>query len=715
MTRRGAKGGTALVDTDIGFDLDRLFDHYNMDHIPKHQRLDQFKQRNLPHVKHYKAAVNIFGGPISRKRVIIAPPMETPLKRKLGLYMNQVQFPQPPVLNSSVNPANEPSRIFSSTEIHDQEEKEKEMKYKKWYAERQALRDNLEGMGLSEAFLQGKADKTELEKRVETRLRAARLFKPEPPPPPEPVPEEKEPPVVPSVKVPVPSALQILDKFLTDKKMRLIDLFRNADTNNDWKLTKSELQAAIKKYDIPLTGSDVEDMMVTLDRNFDEHLDFKELAQGLATLRAERRVIRRQQSASETSGKQTQSSPLDNISPYSRDQMNSNQSRNTMKSNQSREQMGSKNNRDQSNVNQNNYSSSSLSHKGQSDAEQYKVDDVGEIETSLSSTPSSLEPPPPDLREECRQSSSPEEMVALRKHDRTVLERSKSKKWPWTGKKGSCDEMPGVIRIGHLKVDQHCMESTLEGEVGVLMDKFRRNRLKEYFEVIRVCHEKGLVLTPELLDRVLLYPPELPRWECMKKLALPTGPLAGLSEQFAKLPRKPQTPPEIRYKDKMKRSSNGTLMIDVRHMYPPWAKVSPVISKENLSTGRALVSHKLDSWMSFEEYDQYTRHLPRRYKKLSIATTEGGLDHAEIMSYTKMADYNSNMSAVSGIESDKEKVKRYQLDEDKFWPGYMLDKLVLYEPSPDGSPGGWGGGQSAIFHHTGQKKRGNIGKEKFTI
>lgn len=75
------------------------------------------------------------------------------------------------------------------------------MKYKKWYAERQALRGNLEGMGLSEAFLQGKADKTELEKRVETRLRAARLFKPEPPPPPEPVPEEKEPPVVPSVKV----------------------------------------------------------------------------------------------------------------------------------------------------------------------------------------------------------------------------------------------------------------------------------------------------------------------------------------------------------------------------------------------------------------------------------------------------------------------------------------------------------------------------------
>ena len=48
-------------------------------------------------------------------------------------------------------------------------------------------------------------------------------------------------------QVPVPSALQILDKFLADKKMRLIDLFRNADRNQDWKLTKEELLAAVDK------------------------------------------------------------------------------------------------------------------------------------------------------------------------------------------------------------------------------------------------------------------------------------------------------------------------------------------------------------------------------------------------------------------------------------------------------------------------------------
>ena len=64
--------------------------------------------------------------------------------------------------------------------------------------------------------------------------------------------------------------------------------------------------------------------------------------------------------------------------------------------------------------------------------------------------------------------------------------------------------MPGVIRIGHKLVDNHCLESTLEGDVGDLMNQFRRNCLREYFQAVRLCQEKGIVLTPELLDRGLL-------------------------------------------------------------------------------------------------------------------------------------------------------------------------------------------------------------------
>ncbi|XP_076447794.1 EF-hand calcium-binding domain-containing protein 12-like isoform X2 [Babylonia areolata] len=714
--KAATRGGTSIIHDDIAFDLDRLFDKYNMDHIPANKHLEGFEHRDLPHIKHYKAAVNIFGGPISRKRTIIAPPMETPLKRRLGLYMNKRQDPVPPVLNSELKPVAPPPKVMSSTEVLDQEEKEKEASYKQWFSERQALRANLDGMGLSEALLERKADKSELEKRVQNQLRAARLWKPESPPPPEPVPEEKELPVVPSMKVPVPTALQTLDKFLTEKKIRLIDLFRNADTNNDWKLTKSELMAAVKKYQIPLTLSDVEDLMVTLDNNFDELLDFKEVSQGLAALKMERRASRRHDNSTASSARgMTARSSDKTLTPG-----NLSSPPSKLSSAKSRELNTNQNNNEAGWMN----SQRSAGDMQREIAAEYSANEIGEVETekkgdsgsssstsvsrsgsahrSRSATPSSLEPPPPDLREECRMGSSAEEMLELRKHDKTILERARQKKWPWPEKKGTHEETPGVIRIGHKDVDNHCMESTLEGEVGELLNQFRRSCLREYFHAIRLCQEKGVVLTPELLDRVLLYPAEMPKHHIIKKVALPKGPLSGLEEHFARPPKKPKTPPEIRHKDKMKRSKNGSLMIDVRHMYPPMARVAPVVTKENLSTGRALVSRRSDIWMTFEEYDKYTKHLPRRYKKLNIKTRpdseEGDASSSNITGYTSVS-----------TSSNQEPFKRYQLDSEKFWPGYMLDKLALYEPSPD-QPAPWSQGSHAIFHHTGQpKRRGNTG------
>ena len=73
-----------ITDADVSYPLHRLFDPYNLDHVPEKDRLNKFKKRDLAHVKHYKAAVRIFGGPLSRKRVIEAPPMETPVKHYLG-------------------------------------------------------------------------------------------------------------------------------------------------------------------------------------------------------------------------------------------------------------------------------------------------------------------------------------------------------------------------------------------------------------------------------------------------------------------------------------------------------------------------------------------------------------------------------------------------------------------------------------------------------
>lgn len=73
--------------------------------------------------------------------------------------------------------------------------------YKKWFKERKALQENLNSLGLSEQLLRRKTDKTELELRVEARMKAARTRKPEIPPPKEPEPKPRGPPVIPNVRV----------------------------------------------------------------------------------------------------------------------------------------------------------------------------------------------------------------------------------------------------------------------------------------------------------------------------------------------------------------------------------------------------------------------------------------------------------------------------------------------------------------------------------
>jgi hypothetical protein len=59
---------------------------------------------------------------------------------------------------------------------------------------------------------------------------------------------------------------------------------------------------------------------------------------------------------------------------------------------------------------------------------------------------------------------------------------------------------------------------------------------------------------------------------------------------------------------------------------------------------------------------------------------------------------------------------RYELEQDKFWPGYMLDKLVMYEPGSSGYSGGWRqDGLTCMFQFTRLGARpGNLGKVKDT-
>lgn len=240
-------GPTDLMDTDISFPLKRLFDDYNLDHIKEADRMKLFRHRDLPHVKHYKAAVKIFGGPLSRKRVIVAPAMETNMGHRLGIYANQPEYPSAPSLTSELKPAVVLDPLeYNKEEIKTEIEKDKEFKYKKWIEERQKFRGDLDNMGLNEEWLQRKPGKTALEKRVLHRMKEERMPKEEIKVERVVTPPQGEITSIPNVKIPCPIGIRILELFLKKNKMRLLDLFVQTDKDKNWKLSRDELRHSIK-------------------------------------------------------------------------------------------------------------------------------------------------------------------------------------------------------------------------------------------------------------------------------------------------------------------------------------------------------------------------------------------------------------------------------------------------------------------------------------
>ena len=238
------KGGTDLMDADVSYPLARLFDPLNMDHIPERKRMEQFEHRDLAHVKHYKAAVKIFGGPLSRRRVIVAPPMETPMKHRLGLYMDRKSPPPSKPINTDLEPQIPPEKGLPEELIIAKQAQEREDKYKAWFKERQKFRNDLENMGLNSDWLTKKPDKSVLEKRVLRQLNEAKgqtIIE-----------DIRESPKsvsdrassassgIPNVNVPTPLALKILEQHLREKKLRLLDLFILVDRDKNWKISREE-------------------------------------------------------------------------------------------------------------------------------------------------------------------------------------------------------------------------------------------------------------------------------------------------------------------------------------------------------------------------------------------------------------------------------------------------------------------------------------------
>ncbi|KAL4226312.1 EF-hand calcium binding domain 12 [Mactra antiquata] len=660
-----------ILDEDISFPLARLFDKFNLDHVPEKKRMELFEHRDLAHIKHYKAAVKIFGGPLSRKRVMVAPPMETPLKHRLGLYMDQKPTPSAPKFNNELKPQipaekEEPEELRIAREA-----REREDNYKQWFKERQKFRNDLENMGLNSNWLSKKPNKTVLENRVLHQLKekeGKKIAEDEAVETPAEVSRpsttmttDSERSGVPYLKVPAPLGLQILDKHLKEQKLRLIDIFTSTDKNKDWNLSREEFIKSCEERNIPISKALLEDMLISLDMNLDDELNYKEMTRGMDLARRERREDKRKELSRESTvvSQKSGSQESDNHSNKPQQAMiNTSHTSGSRRSGSAKtaEKMAETNTSSASKALETNVSTSTKSKQvsekvpdnsdklttrsySSKHSDQKSLGSKGaksdttkgtssKSKSERTGSPAYLEPPSIDSQPERLVLKTDEEMVDLRKHDRAALK----------GYNAKIEGIPPTILTGSKYIDDHCMKSTLSGDVGQMMDDFRQKRLQEYFEIIRLCDENDVVLSKNLLEKVLLYPGEKPHGELQKRLRPPdSAPL--VSSHFADPPKRPRTPIEVKHRDKVQRSKSGKLLIDSRHRYPMMKNVMAEGAKQNLSTGRAVIRRQIDCWMTFEEYEKLTRKYEIKYQHLHGST-------------------NANA----------------------FWPGHLLDKVRLCMP-----------------------------------
>ena len=167
-------------NTDIfgsTYNLQWLFDPDRIDHLPIEEQLKLFKQRDLKKTKIFKIASNIWGGPLSRKRLCVAPPMYESRTEHVHPFASQQM-----VVTSELKPQVPVPIPPSKEELKEEAEREKLVQYKNWVSDRKNFRNNLDTMGLTEDYLAKKPNRTALESRVLRRMLEEKYPKVDTPP-----------------------------------------------------------------------------------------------------------------------------------------------------------------------------------------------------------------------------------------------------------------------------------------------------------------------------------------------------------------------------------------------------------------------------------------------------------------------------------------------------------------------------------------------------
>ncbi|XP_071884235.1 EF-hand calcium-binding domain-containing protein 12-like isoform X5 [Anas platyrhynchos] len=350
-------------------------------------------------------------------------------------------------------------------------------KLEAWIQERKQLRSQLKSFGDVEKWLSHKPTFTKLEERVRKRITAARVDqrarsksvetdRPDCSPPPRSQTRKKG--SLPLICAPYPQALIALHNLLHQQKLTMVDIFRKAGMEQR-KIMRADFIKVIKETKVPISDKELEDVVIFLTsskrRNYISSEDLIECQKQWQEMR---------KGQPKETGEDTQ--------PWVW--------RNACKAATSPPSAGDK-------------------------AVGMKPCSPTEPKEKLIL----LEVPPVNTEPDRRHLDWDEmEEIGKRSRESRRLEKIKDSPIEW---KEKCR----LVRSGDAPVDEHCLPSTIEGDMGALVDHYRRNAVVNYLNCSKQCKERNICLTDKALQRGLLHPGDkiIKEGEDVRKIRQPGG------------------------------------------------------------------------------------------------------------------------------------------------------------------------------------------------
>ena len=97
--------------------------------------------------------------------------------------------------------------------------------------------------------------------------------------------------LLPLLQQPIPVALSILAEYCVTNRLRLLDLFVQIDKDKDWHISRDEFIRVIKNRQIPLAKGQIDDLIIALDTDNNDKLDYQELARGVEAYKIDDRYV----------------------------------------------------------------------------------------------------------------------------------------------------------------------------------------------------------------------------------------------------------------------------------------------------------------------------------------------------------------------------------------------------------------------------------------